>query len=74
MDQALKAKPDTLFLNSYEPDLVVLLRDLYRAGFNGKRLTIGYAANDKLLAALPPEVTERPDELLAVARPRQPRL
>ena len=57
VDQALKAKPDALFLNSYEPDLVVLLRDLYRAGFNGKRLTLGYAANDKLLAALPPDVT-----------------
>ena len=58
VDQALRDKPDTLFLNSYEPDLVVLLRDLYRAGFTGKRLTLGYAANDKLLAALPPDVTD----------------
>jgi ABC-type branched-subunit amino acid transport system substrate-binding protein len=57
VDQALKDKPDTLFLNSYQPDLVVLLRDLYRAGYGGKRLTYGYAANDKLLAALPPDVT-----------------
>ncbi len=57
VDQALHDTPDTLFLNSYEPDLVVLLRDLYRAGYSGRRLTLGYAANDKLLAALPAEVT-----------------
>jgi branched-chain amino acid transport system substrate-binding protein len=58
VDQALRAKPDTLFLNSYTPDLTVLLRDLYRAGYEGKRLTFGYAANAKLLDALPPGVTE----------------
>jgi branched-chain amino acid transport system substrate-binding protein len=58
IDQALATKPDTLFLNSYEPDLVVLMRELYRAGFDGKKLTLGYAANDKLLAALPADVLE----------------
>lgn len=58
VDQVLKQKPDALFLNSYQPDLQVLLRDLYRAGFEGKKLTPAYAANDKLIAALPPEVTE----------------
>lgn len=58
VDQALKLKPDTLFLNSYQPDLQVLLRDLYRSGFEGKKYTLAYAANDKLLASLPPEVTE----------------
>jgi branched-chain amino acid transport system substrate-binding protein len=58
VDTALKDKPDALFLNSYQPDLTVLLRDLYRAGFDGKRYTLGYAANDKLIAALPKEVTD----------------
>jgi branched-chain amino acid transport system substrate-binding protein len=58
IDQALAAKPDTLFLNSYEPDLVVLMRELYRAGFDGKKLTLGYAANDKLIAALPADVLQ----------------
>jgi branched-chain amino acid transport system substrate-binding protein len=58
VDEALKAKPDTLFLNSYAPDLQVLLRDLYRAGYDGKRYTLGYAANDKLLASVPQAVTE----------------
>ncbi len=58
IDTILKSKPDALFLNAYQPDLLVLLRDLYRAGFDGKRFTLGYAANDKLLAALPHEVTD----------------
>ncbi len=58
VDQALRAKPDTIFLNSYTPDLIVLMRELYRAGFDGKKLTLGYAANAKLLDALPADVTE----------------
>ena len=58
VDQAMRAKPDTVFLNSYTPDLTVLLRELYRVGFEGKKLTLGYAASSKLLEALPPEVTE----------------
>ena len=58
VETALRATPDALFLNSYTPDLVVLLRELYRQGFEGKKLTPGYAANAKLLAALPREVTE----------------
>jgi branched-chain amino acid transport system substrate-binding protein len=36
VDQALKAKPDTIFLNSYLPDVTILLRELYQAGFEGK--------------------------------------
>ena len=58
IDAALATKPDTLFLNSYQPDLTVILRELYRAGFEGKKFTFGYAANDKVLAALPAEGTE----------------
>ena len=58
VDQVMKVKPDSLFLNSYQPDLLVLLRDLFRAGYEGKRFTLGYAANDKLIAALPTEVTD----------------
>ena len=58
VDQALRAKPDSIFLNSYTPDLIVLLRELYRAGFDGKKITLGYAANAKLLDALPADVTE----------------
>jgi branched-chain amino acid transport system substrate-binding protein len=58
IDQALKTRPDALLLNSYTPDLTVLLRELYRAGYEGKKYTFGYAANAKLLASLPADVVE----------------
>ena len=58
VDQALRAKPDALFLNGYTPDVTVILRELYRAGFEGRKFTFGYAANAKMLESLPPEVTE----------------
>jgi len=58
IDQALRAKPDFLYLNCYAPDLTVMMRDLYRAGFDGPRLTQSYALPSKVLEALPPEVTE----------------
>ena len=38
--------------------MTVLLRDLYRAGFEGGRLTQSYAATTKVVEALPPEATE----------------
>jgi branched-chain amino acid transport system substrate-binding protein len=47
-----------LVLNSYTPDLTVLLRELYRAGYDGKKFTFGYAANAKLLESLPADVME----------------
>ena len=43
VDQALKAKPDMLYLNGYAPDVAVVLRDLYRAGYDGGRFTQSYA-------------------------------
>lgn len=58
VDQLLKSKPDFLVLGGYTPDTIVLLRDMYRAGYQGRMLGFAYAVNDKLLAALPKEVTE----------------
>lgn len=54
---ALKEKPDTLFFDSYAPDLEILVREVYQAGFDGKRITTAYSANDAVLAALPAAVT-----------------
>jgi ABC-type branched-subunit amino acid transport system substrate-binding protein len=58
IDQALKTKPDFLYLNGYAPDVTVMLRDLFRAGFDGGRVTQSYALTSKVLESLPPEVTE----------------
>lgn len=58
IDQALKAKPDMIYLNGYTPDCTIVLRELYKAGYEGGKIGQGYAINQKLLESLPPEVTE----------------
>jgi branched-chain amino acid transport system substrate-binding protein len=58
IDQALKAKPDFIYLNGYAPDETIVLRELYRAGFTGPRFAQSYAITPKTLEALPPEVLE----------------
>jgi branched-chain amino acid transport system substrate-binding protein len=58
VDQALAGTPDLVYLNGYAPDVTILLRDLYRAGYTGGRFTQSYALNQKGLDALPQEVTE----------------
>jgi branched-chain amino acid transport system substrate-binding protein len=58
VDQALRAKPDLVYLNGYAPDVAVVLRDLYRAGYDGGRFTQSYALTAKSLADLPKDVTQ----------------
>src|SRR5580658_5868530 len=58
VDQALRATPDLIYLNGYAPDVAVVLRDLFRAGYDGGRLTQSYALTAKSLADLPKDVTQ----------------
>ena len=58
IDQVLKATPDMIYLNGYTPDVTIVLKDLYKAGYAGAKIAQAYAVNQKLLSALPPEVTE----------------
>jgi branched-chain amino acid transport system substrate-binding protein len=58
VDQALKTKPDCIYLNGYAPDVTILLRDLYRANYTGLRFAQSYAVTSKVLESLPVEVTE----------------
>ena len=58
IDQALRAQADLLYLNGYAPDVTVMLRDIYRAGFNGPRFTQSYALTGKMIESLPADVTE----------------
>ena len=58
VDQALRTNPDLVYLNGYAPDVTILLRDLFRAGYNGMRFAQSYAVTTKVLESLPPEVTE----------------
>ncbi|HWK45489.1 MAG TPA: ABC transporter substrate-binding protein [Stellaceae bacterium] len=57
VDQAIRFKPDLIVAGGYTPDTSVLLKDLFRADFKGKVLGFGYAINQKLLEALPPDVS-----------------
>jgi ABC-type branched-subunit amino acid transport system substrate-binding protein len=58
VDQVLRGKPDLLYLNGYAPDVAVVLRDLYRAGYDGDRFCQSYALTAKGLEELPKEVTQ----------------
>jgi branched-chain amino acid transport system substrate-binding protein len=58
IDQALKAKPDMIYLNGYTPDCTVLMKELYKAGYTGAKVAQGYAVNQKLLDSMPAEVSD----------------
>ena len=58
VDQALRAKPDMVYLNGYQPDCTILMKELFKAGYTAGKIGQGYAINTKLLAALPHEVTD----------------
>lgn len=58
IDQLIAAEPDFVYLNSYSPDLSVLLRDLYRAGYTGGRLTQSYAYTSEIAESMPADVTD----------------
>jgi branched-chain amino acid transport system substrate-binding protein len=57
VDQILRTRPDTIFLNGYLPDVTIILRELFRAGFEGRRFTPAYAVNQTTFQTLPNEVT-----------------
>jgi ABC-type branched-subunit amino acid transport system substrate-binding protein len=58
VDAALRAKPDFLYLNGYAPDVAVILRDLYRAGYDGARFCQSYALTAQSVQQLPHDVTD----------------
>lgn len=57
VDQIMRSRSDTVVLNGYLPDVTILLRELFRAGFDGRRFTFAYAANQNTFQSLPNEVT-----------------
>ena len=58
VDQAMRAKPDVIVLGGYVPDTAVVLKDLYRAGYTGKRMGLSFGVNQKLVEAIQPDVGE----------------
>jgi len=58
VDQVLAAKPDAIILGGYTPDTTVMLKDLYKADFKGRKIAFAYSVNQKLLEGVPAEVAE----------------
>lgn len=58
IDQAMREKPDFLYLNGYAPDTIVILRDLFRANINLPKFCQSYAVPQTALDTVPPEVSE----------------
>jgi branched-chain amino acid transport system substrate-binding protein len=59
VDKVLRTEPDMIFAAGYTPDTVVLLKDLYRAGYKGKIIGFGYSINQKLVDQIgQPEIVE----------------
>jgi len=58
IDQALRTKPDMIYLNGYTPDCTVLMKELYKAGYTSAKVAQGYAVNQKLLDSMPAEVSD----------------
>jgi branched-chain amino acid transport system substrate-binding protein len=58
VDQILRARPDFIMFGGYTPDSIVLARDLFRAGYQGKVMAPAYAISQRMLEALPQEVTQ----------------
>jgi len=58
VDQALAAKPAALIFGGYTPDTTVLLKDVFKAGYTGKKIAFAYSVNAKLLEGMPAEAVE----------------
>src|SRR5437773_10217744 len=48
IDQALKPKPDMIFVNGYTPDVTVVLKELYKAGYNAGKVAPAFAVHQTL--------------------------
>jgi len=58
IDQAIRTKPDMVYLNGYTPDVTIVMKELFKAGYTGAKVAQGYAVNQKLLDSLPAEVSD----------------
>ncbi len=58
VDTMLRFAPDMLILGGYTPDTIVLMKDLFRAGYKGNKLAFAYSVNQKLLDGVPANVAE----------------
>jgi branched-chain amino acid transport system substrate-binding protein len=67
VDRALKASPDAILLGGYVPDTAVILKELFRAGYDKPRIGLSFGVNPKTLDAVPAEVSEGAYSLVPTA-------
>jgi len=58
VDEILRFEPDAIIFGGYTPDTTVMLKDLFRAGYKGKKIAFAYAVNQKLIESVQPEIVE----------------
>lgn len=58
VDEVMRFEPDAIIFGGYTPDTTVMLKELYRAGYQGKKIAFAYAVNEKLVDSVPAEVVE----------------
>jgi branched-chain amino acid transport system substrate-binding protein len=57
VDQALRFRPDMIFMGGYTPDTTVVLKDMFRAGYKGMLYSMAYSVNQKLVEGNPAEIS-----------------
>lgn len=58
VDGMLRFAPDAIILGGYTPDTTVLLKDLFRAGYKGRKIAFAYSVDQKLIDTVPAPVVE----------------
>ena len=54
----MEDKTAALIFGGYTPDTTVLLKDVFKADYKGKKIAFAYSVNQKLVEGLPAEVAE----------------
>lgn len=58
VDEVMRFNPDAIVFGGYTPDTTVILKDLYRAGYKGRKIAFAYSVNQKLIESVPAEIVE----------------
>ncbi|MDQ0457725.1 MULTISPECIES: ABC transporter substrate-binding protein [Rhizobium] len=58
VDEMLAYGPDVIVLGGYATDTAVLLKDIFRSGYEGKKIAFAYSVNQKLIDSVPAEIVE----------------
>ncbi len=58
VDRVLKNNPDAIVLGGYVPDTAVVMRDLFRAGYDKRRIGFSFGVNQKLVESAPADLLE----------------